>query len=132
MNREIKFRAWDSYNKFMINPVCELHDNGHFWGEDFTNTDYVVTGKSHIMQFTGLTDKNGKEIYEGDIFPSMSDGIKFYKVVFENSAFVVYHNHGYCGTLGKLIEIAPKFNFNLEIIGNIYENPELLDGSVVA
>lgn len=58
--REIKFRAWDEHLGIMINPYCELKD-GRFWGEDCTNTGYSVKHE-HVMQFTGLHDKNGKEI----------------------------------------------------------------------
>ena len=63
--REIKFRAWDEHLSLIIAPYCELRD-GNFWGEDCTNTGYCVKHE-HVMQFTGLVDKNGKEIYQRDI-----------------------------------------------------------------
>jgi len=109
MKRPIKFRAFCSATKQMINPYCELKPSGRFWGEDMTNTPYDVKADD-VMQFTGLTDKNGREIYEGD-------------VVFMN------YNH-----IGRIIVrfIEGKFNISgymlskAEIIGNIHENPELL------
>ena len=65
MSREIKFRAWDDKRSFMF-PVWDVrwNEKGKLWklneGEDFDET-------VGLMQFTGLLDKNGKEIYEGDI-----------------------------------------------------------------
>ncbi len=97
--REIKFRAWDKIGKIMI-PVSRL--------------DFPLSEKREIlMQFTGLLDKNGKEIYEGDIV-SWND--KKARVIFSNGKFTA--------------DIHGKFevtNWNsCEIIGNIYENPNLL------
>jgi len=82
--------------------------------------------RKESQQFTGFEDKNGRQIYEGDIFPSNSEGIKFYKLVFENGGFVLYHNYGHWGTIARFIEASKKFNFNLDIVGNIYENPDYL------
>ena len=140
MSREIKFRAWDDKDKcwllgyeysnlggFSMFGECMLFNE---WS-DIINR-FILNQKDRteddlkLMQFTGLKDKNGVDIYEGDIFPSTSDGIKYYKLVFENGGFVLYHNLGYWGTLAKFIEASQKFNFNLEVTGNIYENPQLL------
>ena len=87
------------------------------------------------MQYTGLKDKNGKEIYEGDIIS--------YKALKEKRKDKIFRNviewANYSGTLGWIIRGNDKrvyiplnsnqvFNHNIEIIGNIYENPELLKG----
>lgn len=130
--REIKFRAWDEKKKRMSNPfsfgniteqalyrgLCIASLKGHknvegrelpiYWRfklEEFG--DNVI-----LMQFTGLKDKNGKEIYEGDIVKS---GITIEKVEFEDGCFVV-HDYDYLH----------KWK-HCKVIGNIYENPELLD-----
>ena len=111
--REIKFRAWHKEEKRMSEPF-EL-------GEDIiydTNNNYLGTiyDELAIMQYTGLKDKNGREIYEGDIcrlwYP---DGYKLGVVEFKNGCF--YWNSNSVGF----------WNEELEVIGNIYENPELLE-----
>lgn len=134
----------------MINPVCELHNNGHFWGEDFTNTGYTVESKEHIMQFTGLTDKNGTEIYEGDIvsvpyvtpmgqLTDVEDEDRRASVGFKNGSFVLVYpktdnvplikwckqkQGNYVPNYGNKTVI--ENTTIVTIIGNIYENPELL------
>lgn len=126
MNSEIKFRAWDSYHKEMITPWCELKENGHFWGEDTTNKPIYVSSSEHVMQYTGLKDKNGKEIYEGDIIRMA--GKFWYVVRFEDAKFVCYHtkeDYGKWGDLHRLFD-HDFSNYGWSVVGNIYENPELL------
>jgi len=64
-SREIKFRAWHEINKNMHPPssMFEITTNGQIYREGFNCTDDYI-----LMQYTGLKDKNGKEIYEGDIY----------------------------------------------------------------
>lgn len=102
--REIKFRAWDKKWLFMTYP-CTL--------EDIKNGFEGIFGKNKdLMQYTGLKDKNGKEIYEGDIVNH-----KYY-----STPIVITFKNG-CFESGD-VNITDK---SLEIIGNIYENPELLN-----
>jgi len=80
------------------------------------------SGTWKVMQFTGLKDKNGKEIYNGDIFSVQNWGTNF-EIVWETDAGAwrlrsLDENKGMMG-LGCLSEL-------IEIIGNIYDNPELL------
>lgn len=109
--REIKFRAWDKNNKFMIfiQPV------------DFeAGCDYFTDDNYIIEQFTGLLDKNGREIYEGDIIQTETCVAA---VVFDECQFGLRAkpDKNYVGALMDLITWR-----SIEIIGNIHENPELL------
>jgi uncharacterized phage protein (TIGR01671 family) len=102
MNREIKFRAWDKENKKM---------------------KYNITG-IELMQYTGLRDKNGKEIYEGDIVKiTGSKEIDIGKVIYEYNGFIVdvMNMDRFYGR----VHLLEKFT---EVIGNIYEDSELLGG----
>lgn len=115
--REIKFRVWEEnikqmfYNAGIVNDELYLMLDGI--GFDVVG-DYR---EFKLMQFTGLKDKNGKEIYEGDIVRHATDeGI--YKVIFEDGGFYVKNLFEY--------DFQTINEYPLEVIGNIYENPELL------
>ena len=128
--REIKFRAWDKENKKML-----MVENLHF--DEYRNnemsvrttmyTDYFTPEEMILMQFTRLHDKNGKEIYEGDI---ISNGPERCIVVWVKE---------YAGFMLKLINkeyedkewTNPMIDLrnDEEVIGNIYENPGLLKGA---
>lgn len=111
--RKIKFRAWDILNKRMVDVL-----------DSFWDTPYNELFASHpdskcieLMQYTGLKDKNGKEIYEGDI---VSDVI--YKDGTKHIGQIVYDYNGYrIVTKDKSLTLdLPEL---LEVIGNIYESP---------
>lgn len=116
--REIKFRVYDKENK-NIYPV-----GGYFFEEEgLGDFDLAQTNKRYtLMQFTGLKDKNGKEIYEGDIawvyYEPIEDG-----KLFSEPAVCKYDEGGFEWNTGKAVCTADQ---TCEIIGNIYENPELL------
>jgi uncharacterized phage protein (TIGR01671 family) len=123
--REIKFRAWDKEAKVM-----------HEWNNQFFSDTSPVTGYSSdfptgedmiLMQFTGLHDKNGKEIYEGDVLKCGR------YVLGRGPADKGYRNRvvNWSGTRGSwILDDDDGWNAsiysNIEVVGNFYENPELL------
>lgn len=104
--REIRFRAWNKEKKEIVYRFFSIDNtNGLCWYQNpMENLPYI------LMQYTGLKDKNGKEIYEGDIVYST-----YYRHNIEiEDIFTMY----------KWFDYPESEEF--EIIGNIYENPELI------
>lgn len=103
MNREIKFRIWDIENKEML-EVQELDFEPTFYGGRIAirpdqYNDYFDTEDMILMQYTGLHDKNGKEIYEGDIIRIKNSLIEIEgKIIFDtiDLAFEVYDKENDC------------------------------------
>ena len=117
MNREIKFRVWDKKIKefHYWDSVNQAYDN-IFW-------KMVKDEDMPLMQYTGLKDKNGKEIYEGDIVDGHNDG--FGIVVWGSSGWDYEFSDK---NIVSMDEVCTWFGNNATIIGNIHENPELLEG----
>ncbi len=113
MNREIKFRAWDKKSKEYYKGAIAVSNDGVIRMLD--TTEYEIWADTSFIpeQYTGLKDKHGKELYEGDIVQYLknpyTDLERAYMVIeYKGCMFTVPHEP--------------------EIIGNIYENPELLEG----
>ena len=118
MNREIKFRAWVDWGfNEMINDYCFLDSDMSFMGHDRTNNNYKVIS---VMQFTGMQDNVGVDIYEGDIIVFAEDRFEFkYEVVFQFGCFYLKFDN-------RFFAIFDYKSNMLKIIGNIYQNPDLL------
>lgn len=117
MNREIKFRAWDSRTREWLGAFG-IHKTGLF--QESSNNKWNEMKDSVIIfnQFTGVLDKDGVEVYEGDIvincYPSVQSKKKKMKVI-------SWKTRGKTGTGFNISSLT-----KVKVIGNVYENPDLL------
>jgi uncharacterized phage protein (TIGR01671 family) len=114
--REIKFRAWDKKQKKMlygvsIGTIKVWDENEPIISHEFSYSEDCI-----FEQYTGLEDKNGKEIYEGDIVKQTHSNL-VYPVRFEYGGFLPFTS-----------DMMTFDNDYCEVIGNIHENPELFGG----
>lgn len=136
--REIKFRAWDPRLNRMF--YSESHEDARYLGARVSDSVFEVfvhhflslfiVNDGRLMQYTGLKDKNGKDIYEGDILGGMwGDGWIGYC---DKCKSFEYFGAGF-GCMGCEGDVCwyeivnAESEGQLEVIGNIYENPELLE-----
>ena len=149
MQREIKFRGWDG--KIMFD-VSQITFNDGTWDlSKGRGVSILFQPSITLMQFTGLHDKNGKEIYEGDVVRVKSGSATPISVTHEgetltayranyDTCFIVFYKSAFCLHNEKDIkrhQSESKYNgtsyygtlqsahHDIEVIGNIYENPEL-------
>ena len=134
--REVRFRVWDKEDKEMREVAMLRWENGEmiriagYWKGTRNNgwTDDAPNGRYELTQCTGLKDKNGKEIYEGDILKLFHhydtygkksvDEYLILEVVWRNGGFEIGGGYIFCQDGAD----------TWEVIGNVYENPELLKG----
>jgi len=130
--RKLKFRAWDRYAKKMCDVYTIDFPTGHLFTD--IGDSHLGAEVEALMQSTGLHDKNGVEIFEGDILSnSFMDDAPNTKswVVWRDGAWrlknrkvkgdrTLYDNLGWCSIR------EPRYG-GVEVIGNIYETPELLE-----
>ena len=146
MSREIKFRIYDTDEKEMFYQedidYIDINNEIVYINQDGGGYDYLIDfvyGDGKLMQYTGLKDKNEKEIYEGDIvklIPLNSErlkelGRKWYEHL--KVEWGTYSDGEYVTNVETwMIGINPLseelLDETVEVIGNIYENPELLEG----
>ena len=124
----IRYRAWDKHVK-KIRKVTEIHfdDNLIYLKANNGKGYYCSFSDIELMQSTGLKDKNGVEIYEGDLVQNGRGEIGYVTYLLQETGFVVVlkntdYRLGHRNT-GESYDMA----YWHEIIGNIYENPELLE-----
>jgi len=123
MSRDIRFRVWDKKKESFMTSSRDMNDwedYDEYVGSPITALEqifYTLIGSNYSLEeYTGLKDKNGKEIWEGDLLKYYSTGGVF-EVVFWEGCFCYMKDK-------KSAEIFnPK---NMEVIGNVHENPELL------
>jgi len=140
--RQIKFRVWDKITKRMYYKVKIDWNGVWFYNDDKKSSDENYEGYSpwsseliKLMQYTGLKDRNGKEIYEGDIIKVIKDEIneeyEYYEVIWSDADPI------WCAPEAKFtLERACCTRYHdggafpqpevMEVVGNIFENPELL------
>ena len=131
--RELKFRFWNTIaRRFQPSKRYAIDGNGKLLGYDFEFARYddnpVPFSQTCIIpqQYTGLQDKHGKYIYEGDIVSGicLNDGPQICVVGFDTFGIfytkIKYHP---CEEWDNIAMLAQEYN---EVIGNIFENPELL------
>jgi uncharacterized phage protein (TIGR01671 family) len=124
--REIKFRAWDGERMWTLDQMFVGVGQIGFSDEHYVDLNADDHETVELMQYTGLKDKNGVEIYEGDII-RVNDEYKYGNDV---DALKVYYNES--GGFSPFVDL---FDYDgmtfldcysdYEVIGNIYENPEL-------
>lgn len=130
MNRIIKFRCWFAGKMYIGIPSIMFNSSGvrlvnlNHDNEDFYATPDTWTGEDDyvLMQFTGLKDKNGKEIYEGDILGTLNDSC--FVTWREDLASFALRKSGwmYDHYFGEGVDVG-----NVTVIGNQFETPDLLN-----
>lgn len=119
--KDIKFRAWlvTREKGYMAVDGMEFFPNGIAVWKKLDRDLQFLPGEAEIEQFTGLKDKNGREIYEGDIVRCVkSIGVIEYT---EDRFFIKWISHSFMSD-----KLSVHVKYDIEVIGNIHENPELL------
>ena len=121
--KELKFKAWDNKEQFMVEPFTYGCDSKSKDGYTIYAESLIPSERFSFMQFTGMFDKNGKEIYDGDIINTENSGI-YSEVEWCRGAgawviveYFVNHPYTFLSTFDET---------DIEIVGNIFETPELL------
>jgi len=135
MTREIKFRAWDKKEKKMLHYDTDHVPNMTLNGvliqridtcTEFGEIDDNVSYQYKLMQYTGLKDKNGVEIYEGDVVKCVLG--KYSEEYLYKEAFLYGRDGKHVIREISIPEVyQERFPDGMEVIGNIFENPELLE-----
>lgn len=121
MQREIRFRAWDTVEKKIRLEALEIKDIGLGEGSVIASEEVQTDHPLKWMQFTGLHDKSGRAIYEGDLLQHLPDGTEPrypFAVVWSEDRWELQRGNGY-----HIMPLTPVGAY--VVIGNIYENKDL-------
>lgn len=126
-----EFRAYDSGSLCrMYQPDEVMVSDGNIWINDEDFSEWIVNNDLYLMQSTALLDKNGKEIFEGDILKVANNDSSWFEVVkydHEKAMFISKEvNLKYEVPETPLYDLFSPYPFKVEVIGNIWENPDLL------
>lgn len=126
------FRAYDSGSlSYMYQPEEVMVCDGNIWiiDEDSVAGEWIVNNDIHLMQSTGLKDKNGKEIFDGDVFEIEDEGevLGNVKLTWDKERAVFMIEGISVDVIVPFHEIVSDEDYSYRVVGNIYENPELLE-----
>lgn len=129
MDREIKFRGYSPEYKDWVCGFLFVTEKGLYYIKSGDENKRFGTGievdGSSVGQFTGLKDKNGKEIYGGDVVEAKTDNDRVFGADTHTFEVAFTGNGWYLKTKAGLVNLYQNRFVSLEVIGNIYENPEL-------
>ncbi len=136
--KEIKFRAWHKELKIIFEPEAIWFstpgrkpwlNNSHDYRDEYRGKLFgYVDDDIILMQYTGLNDKKGNEIYEGDILHDLLHPEQYFLVRYEDAEFGLELLKPYVKEcMGGISERLHDVCYDSEVVGNIYENPELLE-----
>ena len=137
MNREIKFRAWHKTFKKMF-KIGQITLEEGIWNFEPNNRDFIGMSIPYqpsmiLMQYTGLHDENGKEIYEGDVVKITNKNSKVIPI--KPLIAQIVWSEEYLAYILITTSVKDAFenlgdyiDYDIEVIGNVFDNPELLGG----